>query len=484
MYIAFAFAAILIVMMIICRKENIPDSIEYSKITAPAYKVAEFIYRVLVEKKEYQSRYYQKLFSAKSTLHPAGKTREEVEIFLVEKTGKCLLVLFVGMLFIGLGGLSNSSNEYLEDDYRIKRQDYDRNGYEVILNAEADGELIEDYEINIDERKYTDEQLDEMLPQAYEAFDSIFLANNESADFVNSEVCMPDELPDYPFKLEYFWEEKDVITRDGTIGENVSESGTIVLMEVLFKYEQYSSLYEFAINVFPPEITKAEHIRQMIDDALEQNNLETKTQEYLSLPMQIDGISVVWSEQKKNNTVIFILLILVSTVVLFFGFDKDLFSQIEKRNAQMMDDYPEIVGKLTLLVGAGMTVRGAWKKIAMDYKEKRDREGMHRYAYEEMLYSVYEMESGTEETICYNHFSQRVGVQKYVKLVSLLDQNLKMGSKGLIINLQHESEDAFEERKSTAEKKGEEVGTKLLLPMVMMLAVVMVIIMVPAFMSM
>ena len=46
-----------------------------------------------------------------------------------------------------------------------------------------------------------------------------------------------------------------------------------------------------------------------------------------------------------------------------------------------------------------------------------------------------------------------------------------------------ELQDAFEERKNMAKKYGEEAGTKLLLPMIIMLIVVMAIIMVPALMS-
>ena len=49
--------------------------------------------------------------------------------------------------------------------------------------------------------------------------------------------------------------------------------------------------------------------------------------------------------------------------------------------------------------------------------------------------------------------------------------------------LQKEAEDAFEERKSIARRLGEEAGTKLLVPMVLMLLVVLILIMVPAFLS-
>ena len=43
---------------------------------------------------------------------------------------------------------------------------------------------------------------------------------------------------------------------------------------------------------------------------------------------------------------------------------------------------------------------------------------------------------------------------------------------------------SFENRKSTAKRLGEEAGTKLLMPMMGMLLVVLVMVMVPAFLTM
>ncbi len=70
-----------------------------------------------------------------------------------------------------------------------------------------------------------------------------------------------------------------------------------------------------------------------------------------------------------------------------------------------------------------------------------------------------------------------------MRFSALLIQNMKKGRTDLIGMLKEESEDAFTLRKNEARKLGEEASTKLLLPMVMMLTVVMIIIMVPAYMS-
>ena len=65
-----------------------------------------------------------------------------------------------------------------------------------------------------------------------------------------------------------------------------------------------------------------------------------------------------------------------------------------------------------------------------------------------------------------------------------LSQNLRKGTKGLSELLKLESIQAFEERKARAKRLGEEAGTKLLLPMFLMLAVVLIIVIVPAFLTM
>lgn len=65
-----------------------------------------------------------------------------------------------------------------------------------------------------------------------------------------------------------------------------------------------------------------------------------------------------------------------------------------------------------------------------------------------------------------------------------MSQNLRKGTKGLTQLLKAEALQAFEDRKANARKRGEEAGTKLLLPMFLMLSVVLVIVIVPAFLSM
>jgi hypothetical protein len=91
--------------------------------------------------------------------------------------------------------------------------------------------------------------------------------------------------------------------------------------------------------------------------------------------------------------------------------------------------------------------------------------------------------AGTSETQAYKEMGRRCGVHAYIKLCSFLSQNINKGNANIFDLLREETREAFEERKAIARRNGEEAGTKLLGPMVMMLTVVLVIVIVPAFMS-
>ena len=154
----------------------------------------------------------------------------------------------------------------------------------------------------------------------------------------------------------------------------------------------------------------------------------------------------------------------------------------EQRKQQMILDYPEIVNKMTLFLGAGMTAKRAWRKVVEDYGRQKEIWG-ERYAYEEMKRVCHEMERGVAESESYENFGRRCNIQAYLRFGALLSQNLRKGTRGMTQVLKAESIQAFEERKARAKRLGEEAGTKLLLPMFLMLAIVLVIVIVPAFLS-
>ena len=88
------------------------------------------------------------------------------------------------------------------------------------------------------------------------------------------------------------------------------------------------------------------------------------------------------------------------------------------------------------------------------------------------------------EAQAYELFGKRTGLLQYMKFCTLIVQNLRKGSEDLLDILEYEVTDAFRERKESAKALGEEAGTKLLMPMMLMLVVVFAIILYAAFYNM
>ena len=122
-----------------------------------------------------------------------------------------------------------------------------------------------------------------------------------------------------------------------------------------------------------------------------------------------------------------------------------------------------------------------WNGKHLEYGKKEN--GKERAAYEEIRTTCYELDSGMSEAEAYRRFGERCGQVKYKTLATLLIQNLQKGSRHLSDLLEKESVEAWEERKRKARVLGEAAATKLLLPMVLMLLVVMAVIMLPAGLS-
>ena len=127
-----------------------------------------------------------------------------------------------------------------------------------------------------------------------------------------------------------------------------------------------------------------------------------------------------------------------------------------------------------------MNLRNAWIKIYEDSVITKKKNPL----YEEINRMINELKTGISEEAAYMNLSMRIAIPAVTRFTSLLSQNLRKGSTDITALLNEEAKIAFDERKRRARIKGEEAGTKLLLPMMMLMIVVMVLIMVPAFVNM
>lgn len=236
----------------------------------------------------------------------------------------------------------------------------------------------------------------------------------------------------------------------------------------------------------PPEKTEKEETpeearKKELREAIEKYNEVREDPDYYYLPDEWNGQKLEWRKPGDNTGNLIAALSFFAAFVLMLKKAKEEQETLAKRSEQLMMDYPPLILKFTLLIQAGMTARRAFQKIASDYMRAEAVKG--HFAYEMIVTACREMDSGVAELEAYRRFGERCGQMKYKTFSTILIQNLQKGSRHMADLLEQEAMEAWDERKRKARVLGEAAATKLLVPMIMMLIVVMAIIMIPAFLS-
>lgn len=371
---------------------------------------------------------------------------------------------------------------------RINREDYGGNSVNHQLQMQIEGEKSENVEIQVSPRMYSEEEVQSLFRQAMNKLDQVILGENETADHVVKPLCFPQELEGYPFAISWEPGRYDVmdmngrINQDAVLEEDPEGEGVLVKITGILRYGTEEAAYNTQVLVFA-DVEETETIRNQVLNAARQAEEVSREEKSFVLPEQVNGRTVRWRFRKESKVMLVLMLGAVICVFLVVQERQKKEKLRKDRKEQMLFDYPEIVSQFTMLMGAGMTAKNVWKKITADYCGQKERGGRVRDAYEEMVITLQEMQSGIPEAECYERFAARCGLVPYMKMGALLSQNLRKGAKGTSDMLKMEAIQAMEDRKSRARRLGEEAGVKLLLPMLLMLVIVLVIVVVPAFLS-
>lgn len=399
---------------------------------------------------------------------------------------KMVPVLFLFVLGMGLILYDFHASKEATDGI-IQRNDYGKGSRTERLEAQVEGESEKiPLEIDVKERQYQAAEVQEFFAEILETLDKKILGANESFQHVDQNLNLVSSIEGEPVEISWELDRYDLMNVKGEIMKDaIDPEGESINLKAVLTYtenEAYQASYQQAVCVFPKTAEAKDEVASEISEKIQINQEENAAKETFALPKTVEGKKISYYFPFNSRGLVLVVMSILILILLWL-LGKQRGKELEdQRKEQLLLDYPELVNKLTLFLGAGMTVKRAWRKILQDY-ENSLKDHDTRYVYEEMKLTYREIESGVPETESYENFGRRCNLPCYLKLGALLSQNLRKGVKGLSEMLHIESLQAFEERKARAKRKGEEAGTKLLLPMFMMLALVLVIVIMPAFLT-
>ena len=385
---------------------------------------------------------------------------------------KQVLCILLGIILAVVGYLVEKRDGALEEGNRLNRYAYGEGERQQEVWVRGLWEKEIPVEIALGEREYAEEDAKKALLEAGGKLADLIRGNNPS-------------LQEEGIRVRWTPEYAEWIQTDGTVlNEECPEKGIQTELTASLQAGAFSREYRFPVTLYPPLRTKQQEKEAGFKQLLKQMDEAQRTEGQLVLPKMYEGKNLSYRVRGDREYLLFPVLGIAAAILLPLYEKQKESEEKKKKKRELMEDYPEIVSKLTVFSGAGLPVRRAWERIVLEY-EAACRAGTQteRAAYREMAAAYHRMQRGVPELQAYAEFGAGCRLRPYRKLSGLLEQNVRNGAEGLRKALETEMESAFEEEKALARRRGEEASTKLMLPLFLMLMIIMVMVSVPAFLA-
>ena len=369
--------------------------------------------------------------------------------------------------------------DIVSDNY-IKRLGVDE--YDTEMEIEVEGLLDEPQkiEIPVSKRVYSKDEAKEAIKKGMDEILATLPGENTSLQNITTNLNPTNEISDLGISVSWDFGDTDIVDILGNVhNENLSEDLDLDIV-VTLSYETYEESYIIPARICPQILSEDERLLKGFKEKIIEADKSQIEKDGYTLPDTYEGKKLIY---RFNESIDFNLIWIMGIIIslLLYCREKENKKKIdEKRKRELMKDYPDIVSKLIVFIGAGLSVRQSWESIVKDYENEITESGERRYAYEEMSKARARLKNGTQENIVYKDFGRSCSLRQYMKLSSLLEQNRRSGLANMHTLLSLESQSAWDERINLARREGEELNTKLLLPLFMMLLIVMMMIIVPA----
>lgn len=226
------------------------------------------------------------------------------------------------------------------------------------------------------------------------------------------------------------------------------------------------------------EKTEQEKAEDELSRLISKINADTSKKQII-LPRQLEnGDPVTWSKAEKSNIALSLITILILLMLLY----KNRFHTVKKEEQLARESVirrlPEFINEMVLLLNAGVILNTAFLKIINNHQQEED------YFYNRMK----QVSKSIKETNAALHlelkrFAKQSGVKELIRIANIISDNISKGT-DLSEKLRQENELLWFARKQQAEERGRLAETKLTMPLMILLLVLIMVTVAPALMEM
>ena len=388
----------------------------------------------------------------------------------------CVIILLLGMAGTAFLGANAFKETKLENGYELLRNEPKEGDYEEALIATIGDERVS-LNVTVSERMLNETEAKEELLKARDLISEFLKGENESLKKITTDLNFLTEIPETSVEIQWVDKAPDYFTFAGERRKEVVIIEPVeIKLSAILTCREFSEDYETTITLFPAAADKVESLQRLIK---EENQQQVENKIFM-LPDVYEGNSVTWRKKPDTTFLLVFLLMIMAVFLIKLGGKRDQESAKKDRLEFLEKEYAKLVSKFTMLLSAGLSIRNAWERIVLLYRRKGDTEGA---LFQELNWGFLQMQKGVSELEVYEAVGARFGNVHYKKLMAMFISDRKRGSVNLLDAMNQEMLSAWEEQKRKSRQHGEKIGTKLLIPMMGMLGIVLVIVMMPALLS-
>ncbi len=393
----------------------------------------------------------------------------------------------IGLIVVGIvsalyvhGG--SQKEKRLLDGNLLVRNVWDAGNYQVDLNVKTK-EWDHSFSYLVKEKAYTREEAEQLYRKFAGELPSLICGGNQTLQEVTEDLKLANAYKDYPFMVSWSSTDQDRVSSRGKVNrKGLEDEGQWVTLHALVREVDTGLEQELTLKVFlaPEKLSEEELFFRRVEESVISMDKVSAQKEIVTLPVSVEGKELTWKETKQDHSIFILLLFGAASLFVGRAMDQDLQKADRKRLKELQKEYPEFAGRLRLYLCAGMTARNAFGRVAQDYAERTGKK-KRLFLESEMKIACNQLSNGLPEAQVYQEWGARCGEMRYRRLGFLLSVQLKQGNDRLLQLLEQEADVAREDQRNQARKEGEEAGTKLLFPMILILIMVMLLVLLPAY---
>ncbi len=205
----------------------------------------------------------------------------------------------------------------------------------------------------------------------------------------------------------------------------------------------------------------------------------------VKLPQTLaQDVKVKWKLKREYETAAIVILLAGILAFLYTKRHQAIKKEYLNAKESVMNDLPDFINKLILMLNAGLVIHSAFIKTLNDYMENRKKNIVPDSYFYNQLHEIKIRISETNSALApeLREFAKRSGVPEFIRLTNIIADNIGLGA-GLVEKLSMEADLLWFSRKKRAIEKGRLAETKLTFPLMLLLIALVMVTTAPALMD-